>query len=209
MNVNQITQETITQRLKAQPFRPIINRYPEGLLQGDPRPAAVLIPLIQVADAWQVLFIRRTEVEGDMHSGQVALPGGKRDEIDPSLRDAALRETQEELGIHPEDVAILGQLNEFLAISNYRVTPFVGTLPWPYEIFLEPKEVARWFTIPLAWLADPSNRTTTYRELPNGMGKVGVIYFDRYDGELLWGLSARIITELLDTLGLNHHKPHP
>jgi len=209
MNANLLTLENITQSLKAQPFRPVYNRYPSGLLRGDPRPAAVLIPLIWVQDAWQVLFIRRTEVPGDMHSGQVALPGGKREEDDPSLRDAALRETQEELGIHPGDVTILGQLNEFLSISNFRVTPFVGTLPWPSTIQIDPREVARWFSIPLAWLADPANRSTSYRELPRGMGKVGVIYFDRYDGELLWGLSARIITELLDTLGLNHHKSHP
>lgn len=204
MNPNLLTLENIRQSLKDQPFKALYNRYPQGLLKGDPRPAAVLIPLVRVMDTWHVLFIRRTEVEGDMHSGQVALPGGKRDTADPSLQAAALRETHEELGIPPEEITILGRLNEFIAISNFRVTPFVGTLHWPYQIHIDPREVARWFSIPLAWLADPANRTITQRPLPNDMGSVPVIYFDHYDGELLWGLSARIITELLDALGLNH-----
>lgn len=203
MTPDQLTLDAITQALKSQPFKALYNHFPEGMLKGEPRPAAVLIPLIRVEDAWHIIFIRRTEVPGDIHSGQVALPGGKRERTDPSLREAAKRETQEELGILPEDIAILGQLNEFIAISNFRVTPFVGTLPWPYPIVMDPREVARWFTIPLAWLADPDNRETTFRELPNGLGKVSVIYFDRYDGELLWGLSARIILELLEALGLS------
>lgn len=202
MTPDQLSLDAITAALKSQPFKALYNHYPEGLLNGEPRPAAVLIPLVRMEDGWHILFIRRTEVAGDIHSGQVALPGGKRERTDPSLRDAAKRETQEELGISPDDVTILGQLNEFIAISNFRVTPFVGTLPWPYPITIDSREVARWFSIPLAWLADPANRVTSYRELPNGLGKVSVIYFDRYDGELLWGLSARIITELLDTLGL-------
>ena len=67
----------------------------------------------------------------------------------------------------------------------------------------EKKEVARWFTIPLSWLADESNRRVQRRTLPNNLGEVGVIYYQEYDGEILWGLSARIITELLEITGLN------
>ena len=192
----------IRQKLKDQPFKDLYDIYPEGLIQGTPRPAAVLIPLVWHEHGWEVVFIRRTEVEGDMHSGQVALPGGRRDKTDDSLTAACLRETYEELSIKPEDVTILGQLNEFIAISNYRVTPFVGTLPWPYPIIKDDREVARWFTIPLDWLADPDNHRTERRVLPNDLGEVSVIYFDLYDGELLWGLSARIITEMLFVLGM-------
>jgi len=100
-------------------------------------------------------------------------------------------------------------MNEFIAISNYRVTPFVGTLPWPYPIIQEEKEVARWFTIPLSWLADENNRSLQRRALPNGLGEVGVIYYHQYDGEILWGLSARIISELLEITGLNGSKDGP
>ena len=194
--------DSIRQKLKDQPFKDLYDIYPEGLIQGTPRPAAVLIPLVWNENGWEVVFIRRTEVEGDMHSGQVALPGGRRDQTDDSLTAACLRETHEELGIKPEDITILGQLNEFIAISNYRVTPFVGTLPWPYPIVKEKREVADWFTIPLTWLADPANRRIERRSLPNQLGDVSVIYFEHYEGELLWGLSARFMVELLEGLGI-------
>ncbi len=203
MNADHLTTKQIKSALKAQPFKPLRELYPQEFLRGEPRPAAVLIPFVRQQDHWQILFIRRTTVDGDIHSGQVALPGGGLDKTDPSLAACALRETNEELGIQPEDVQILGQLNEFIAISNYRVTPFVGTLPWPYPITQDTREVARWFTIPLSWLADESNRRVQRRTLPNNLGEVGVIYYQEYDGEILWGLSARIITELLEITGLN------
>ena len=197
-----LTPEEIRLRLKDQPFKDFLNHYPEALRSSSPRPAAVLIPLVMNQQGWEVIFIRRTEVEGDMHSGQVALPGGRRERDDDSLTAAALRETHEELGVQPEDVTVLGQMNEFIAISNYRVTPFVGTLPWPYPIRKDDREVARWFTIPLAWLVDPANHRVEKRTLPNGLGEVPVVFFEDFDGEMLWGLSARIITELLEVLGL-------
>ncbi|MBN2043730.1 MAG: CoA pyrophosphatase [Anaerolineales bacterium] len=197
---NLLNKEDIRRALQDQPFKNLLGHYPTELLSGSPRPAAVLIPLVCTNAGWQVLFIRRTEVEGDLHSGQVALPGGRRDRKDESLTATALRETQEELGIMPDDIEILGQLNEFIAISNYRVTPFVGTLAWPYPIVPDAREVAHWFTIPLGWLQDENNRRTEMRILPNGRGDVSVIYFERYQGELLWGLSARIITELLTVI---------
>ena len=126
MNADNLTTKQIKSALKAQPFKPLRELYPQEFLRGEPRPAAVLIPFVKQQDHWQILFIRRTTVDGDIHSGQVALPGGGLDKTDPSLAACALRETNEELGIQPEDVQILGQLNEFIAISNYRVTPFVG-----------------------------------------------------------------------------------
>lgn len=195
-----LSKEDIHQLLKDQPFKDLMDHYPPELLSGSPRPAAVLIPLVCTPTGWEILFIRRTEVKGDMHSGQVALPGGRRDREDRNLTATALRETHEELGINPADVEILGQLNEFIAISNYRVTPFVGTLPWPYSIVPEKREVAHWFTIPLDWLLDKSNRRVERRTLPNELGDVSVIYFNRYQGELLWGLSAKIIVELLSAV---------
>jgi len=203
MNPDQLTTHQIQDALRSQPFKALHELYPQELLNGEPRPAAVLIPMVKEHDGWHILFIRRTSVAGDIHSGQVAFPGGGLDQSDPSLTATALRETEEELGIRPQDVHILGRLNEFIAISNYRVTPFVGTLPWPYPIIQAEKEVARWFTIPLGWLADPRNRTIERRKLPNGLGEVGVIFFQEYDSETLWGLSARILTEFLDVAGLN------
>jgi len=85
-------------------------------------------------------------------------------------------------------------------ITNYFVTPVVGVIPWPYELDLSPFEVARAFTIPLSWLAEPKN----WIEKPfivQGRTDEHVIYFDLYKGELLWGISARITLNLLNALG--------
>lgn len=173
--------------------------YPPGLLSGEPRPAAVLMPLLVKDDAWHMLFTRRNS-ELPEHSGQVAFPGGRFDLGDTSPEQTALREAEEEIGLQPKDVRILGRLHDFLTITNYLVSPVVGRIPWPYRLRLAGHEVSRAFTIPLAWLADPGNREERQRELPPPYPPVSVIYYHPYDGEILWGASARFAMTLLEIL---------
>ena len=168
-----------------------------AILPGEPRPAAVLIPLLRKDGEWHLLLTRRNS-ELPEHSGQVAFPGGRADPEDHSPEDTALREAYEEIGLAPRDVRILGCLRKFHTITNYLVTPVVGLIPWPYRLRLATEEVSRAFTIPLAWLADPSNREIQKRELPPPYKTVTVIYFRPYDGEILWGASARFTLSLLD-----------
>jgi 8-oxo-dGTP pyrophosphatase MutT (NUDIX family) len=175
--------------------------YPAGLLDTPTRPAAVLIPFLQKADGWHLLFIRRTVIPNDQHSGQVAFPGGRCNPDDPDAVQAALREAQEEVGLDPADVMILGRVQDMLTITNYRVTPVVGVIPWPYELIPQEDEVARIFTIPLNWLAEPANREIQMRGLQFLGQDVPVIFFKEYDGELLWGASARMTVLLLEALG--------
>jgi 8-oxo-dGTP pyrophosphatase MutT (NUDIX family) len=177
--------------------------YPKELLKDNPKPAAVLIPFIKIENDWNLIFIRRTKISHDRHSGQVAFPGGRCDPIDPNAQYAALREAQEEIGILPEDVEILGRVRDMLTISNYRVTPIVGVIPWPYSLMAQDDEVARIFKIPLRWLANPRNRQVQMRKLKSPKGEVPVIFFKEFDGELLWGASARITLLLLEALGLS------
>ena len=136
----------------------------------------------------------------DRHSGQVAYPGGRCDPTDPSLESAAIREAQEEIGVNPADVRILGRVRDMLTITNYRVTPIVGIIPWPYEFFPQEDEVDRIFTIPLNWLAKPTNRKVQMRGLQLLGQDLPVIYYQEYDGERLWGASARITLLLLEAL---------
>jgi 8-oxo-dGTP pyrophosphatase MutT (NUDIX family) len=202
MKPNDLTAEQIRTILQTQPQQAPYSHFPKELLDGPPRPAAVLLPLVRQSDQWEIIFIRRTEVDGDLHSGQVALPGGAREAGDLDNIAAAVRETNEELGIQAETVHVLGTLNDFVTISNYQVTPVVAQVDWPQQFILGESEVARAFTIPLTWLVNPANRETRHRQLPNGLGSATVIYFERYDGELLWGATARIMMEFFSVLGL-------
>jgi len=168
-------------------------------LPGPPRPAAVLIPLLKIDQDWHVLFTRRTD-ELEEHKGQVAFPGGRMDPEDRTLEETALREAKEEIGLAPGDVRILGRLNDHLTITNYRVTPVVGVMPWPYTLQPSAHEVSRVFTIPLAWLAEKRNHEIRLRQLTNRAEPQPVAYFSEYDGEILWGASARFTLRLLEAL---------
>ncbi len=196
------TEQEIANRLKALPRTDAINEFPETFFNRPPRRAAVLIPFLLQDNEWRLLFIRRAENEGDRHSGQVAFPGGVMDPKDNSPQDTALREADEEIGLLSRDVKILGQLNDFITISNFHVTPFVSVIPWPYPIAPSQDEVVRVFTIPLKWLADLKNHRIENRAIPGGHDRIPVIYFEEYDGELLWGVSARFTIYLLESLKL-------
>lgn len=161
--------------------------------------AAVLIPMVRQDDAWHLLYIRRAHSDQDRHSGQVAFAGGKKEPEDDDLENTALREAQEEIGIRPEDVSILGALNHHHSITRFRITPVVGEIPWPYPLMLDAQEVARTFTIPLEWLADENNHRIEYRKLDDHQS-IPVVYFDEFDGELLWGATARMTLSLVRAL---------
>ena len=176
--------------------------YPDSLLDTDPTPAAVLIPIYQRENDWHLLFIRRTVTSQDRHSGQVAFPGGRCDPKDTDAKDAALREAKEEVGLDSKDVRILGRTRELLTITNYHISPYVGMIPWPYNFTPQKNEVDRIFSIPLRWLAAIGNRKVHQHRLNKNSIGIPVIYFDAFDGEILWGASARITIILLEALGL-------
>ncbi len=177
-------------------------RFPAELFTGYPQSASVLVPMLKNEGQWEILFTRRTSSLPE-HSGQVAFPGGRADPEDDNSEDTALREAKEEINLSPKDVLILGRLRELRTITNYCVQPVVGKIPWPYDFKLAKEEVSRVFTIPLEWLADPSNRRIQYRELPVPRSPIPVIYFNKYEGELLWGVSAEITLNFLETLQLD------
>lgn len=165
--------------------------------------AAVLIPLIQRDSKWHLVFTRRTDLV-ESHKGQVSFPGGACDENEIQAEQTALREAQEEIGLNPKDVRILGRLNEVATITYFRVTPVVGVIPWPYDFQLSKIEVSRLFSIPLDWLAEDSN-WDEFNFTPDGSKRAfPVITYHPYDGEILWGASARITHNLLEVLGLIH-----
>ena len=157
--------------------------------------AAVLLPLTQVNGEWHLLFTRRTE-RVQSHKGQVSFPGGACDEGETMPEQTALREAEEEVGLRPADVKVLGRLSQLITVTSFRVSPIVGVIPWPYTFKVAGIEVARVFTIPLLWLSDRNN----YWEFPFGGSDRSLIAYHPYDGELLWGATARMTVTFLKTI---------
>ncbi len=170
-----------------------------GIFGEPPRPAAVLVPFAKIDKRWHILFTRRNN-DLPEHSGQVAFPGGRADPGENSPEETALRETYEEIGLNPASVRILGRMKSFLTITNYKVKPIVGSVPWPFPIRLAQVEVSRVFTIPFEWLADPLNHEIQLRRMPAPYSPIPVIYLKPFDGEVLWGVSAYITINLLEIL---------
>jgi 8-oxo-dGTP pyrophosphatase MutT (NUDIX family) len=160
--------------------------------------AAVLLPLYGSGDDTLVLFTRRSEMV-EHHKGQISFPGGAYDASDPDLRFTAVRETWEEIGVAMDHVEVLGQLDEMITISNFLVRPFVGriTEPGPYPFAHSEIEVAEILEVPLAHLRDDANVET---ELRNYQGREVMAYSYRWNEHIIWGATARILTQFLDLL---------
>jgi 8-oxo-dGTP pyrophosphatase MutT (NUDIX family) len=197
-----LTEEEIVRRLAAQSIPADPDLHPEDAALaaafGSLRPAAVLVPLLWAEDQWHILYTRRAETFNS-HKGQVSFPGGGAEPEDDSPEATALREAFEEIGLLPEDVHLYGRLGSRPTISSFLVTPVVGRVRWPNQFTLSPGEVSRVFTIPLNWLADPANREERPRTVSTGI-HVNVVYYQMYDGEILWGATARITVDLLRVL---------
>ncbi|MEZ5451413.1 MAG: CoA pyrophosphatase [Thiothrix sp.] len=196
--LDQLTETDIAQRLRRQSLP--THDVPQIAGGHVCREAGVLVPFVRMGNSWHLLFIRRPASATDRHGGQVAFAGGKRDPEDVDLIATALREAHEEVGIQPQDVRVLGQLTPHHSVSRFRIAPVVGTVPWPYNLIPSPQEVARIFTIPLNWLAQPQHHEIRYRQLADLTEPVPVVYFQEYDHEVLWGATARITLSLLACL---------
>ena len=198
MNLLDCTQ--IADRLNARTLLEPIDEMP-GQTALEPRAAAVLVPLFRLEGRWRLLLIRRAEHPHDLHSGQVSFPGGRVEPEDADVAATALREAQEEIALPAEQVKLVGRLRGLRTVSNYLVQPVVGCIRWPQPLRAEPDEVARIFSIPLDWLAAPSRYRVEIWPGPTHPQARRVVFFDEHDGELLWGISARITLDLLGSLG--------
>lgn len=121
-----------------------------------PADAAVLVPLVQRDDGLAVLLTQRT-AHLPTHAGQIAFPGGKVDAQDSGVHAAALRETHEEVGLHPRHVEVIGQLPVYITGTGFHVTPVVALVQPPFELAPNPGEVDAVFEVPLAFLMDPAH----------------------------------------------------
>jgi 8-oxo-dGTP pyrophosphatase MutT (NUDIX family) len=174
--------------------RVLAERRRLAMLDGEAVRCAVLVPLIPEADAFRVLYTRRTEHLPD-HSGQVAFPGGKYHASDPSLLETALRETREEVGIETEAVQVLGRLDDVTTLAaRYVVTPFVAVLPPDTSFRPNPAEVADIFTVGIDELRNPERHATQPRTWDGMVYHVDVITAGSHN---IWGLTLHITRNLL------------
>lgn len=157
--------------------------------------AAVLVPLLKKDGEWSLLFTRRADNLVD-HRGEVSFPGGAVEKMDHDFVATALRETWEEIGLPPDKITILGSLHAFHTVSGYFLKPVIGVMDWPVDVRNNPGEVARTFCIPIRWLSNQNNWDDRPRKLQNGE-TVSVIHYHLYEGEILWGITARITHELI------------
>ena len=174
-------------------FEILQSRTPRTLSGKHFRPAAVLVPIQERSDGDYLVLTQRAEMLNS-HSGQVAFPGGKIDLQDRGPLEAALRESQEEIGIDPSHVRILGQLDQVTAASNFLVTPFVGLIPSPYEFSLNQNETTAVFSVPVSVLMDPRSLWVDTTRYPGW----DHIYHFQYQEWDIWGATARIVKQLLE-----------
>ncbi|WP_423126282.1 NUDIX hydrolase [Gaoshiqia sp. Z1-71] len=159
--------------------------------------SSVLILLFPVAGEIYTCFVKRS-AGLKYHPGQVSLPGGQVEEGE-SAEMAALRETQEEIGVSARDIRVLGRLSElFVQVSSYTVYPFVGWLDEQPEFVLNRDEAEKLILFPVQRFLE--RREIGYMELETSTGLLEVPYYP-CDGEIIWGATAMILTEFLDLLG--------
>lgn len=161
------------------------------------RRAAVLLPMYEERGETYVLFTRRTDTV-EHHKGQISLPGGAEDPGDSGPLETALRETEEELGIPPDQVEVLGILDDvYTVVSGFVITPFVGTIPQPVPLRVNPHEIAEVLSVPLATFRDPSRLRVEEREREGERMQVYFYYHGRHE---IWGATGRIMKSFVDAV---------
>ncbi len=162
------------------------------------KPAAVLVPLIDTPSGFSVLLTKRTP-DLTQHAGQIAFPGGRMEPSDLDATDCALRETEEETGLHRGAVEILGTLDPYLTITGYEVIPVVGAVTPPFTLKPDPVEVAETFEVPLTFLMDPANHHRVEREYK---GLTRAYYAMPFGQQYIWGATAGMILNLFEVLSV-------
>lgn len=162
----------------------------------DLMPAAVLVPIVEREEELTVLLTRRT-LHLTHHAGQISFPGGRIEISDESAVAAALREVDEEIGIAPTSVELLGELPDYCTGTGFRVTPVVGLIKSPFELAIDAFEVAEVFEVPLSFLMNPANHA---RHKMFYRGRLREYYAMPYGDYYIWGATAGMLVSLSNLL---------
>jgi len=186
--------EWLTERLRREPVIKTTSALPRYVLPADrmPVPAAVLVPVVNHPTGPTLMFTQRTAHLHD-HAGQISFPGGRVEEADADREATALRETEEETGLHRSRIEILGRLPEYDIRTGFRVTPVVGWVEPPYELEPDSFEVEQVFEVPLAFFLNPENHQEHSWEVD---GTVSHYYAMPYLEHHIWGATAGMVHSL-------------
>jgi 8-oxo-dGTP pyrophosphatase MutT (NUDIX family) len=160
-------------------------------------PAAVLVPLVVRPEGLQVLLTQRT-AHLAAHAGQISFPGGRIEASDRDPIAAALRETEEEVGLTADYVEVIGRLDTYVTGTGFEITPVVGFVRAPYPMKPDPFEVAEVFEVPLAFVTDPGNHQRHSREWK---GRTRSFFVLPYENRYIWGATAGMLVNLAEVLG--------
>ncbi len=208
--MRRVTRDWLVQRFAAHPCAPAMPELPHdvwpergdhslnpGLEPMQPlRPAAVLVPLVDREDGFTVLFTRRTAHLAH-HAGQISFPGGHIEPDDGGPIETALRETEEEVGLHRWHVRVLGRLDTYVTRTGFVVTPVIGLVTPPFITAPDPNEVDEVFEVPLAFLLDPANHQRCSAEFE---GVTRYFYAMPYGDYYIWGATAGMVVNLWQLL---------
>jgi len=158
------------------------------------REAAILAPVLTRSGDDHIVFTKRAEDLSD-HPGQMSFPGGGREPEDSDLLATALREADEEIGLPPSDVEVVGRLDDIRTVTGYQVRPFVGRVP-DREYVPSDREVAEVAVLPVAALTDTDNYRAERRDHPRYEDVH--LHFFTVRGYTVWGATANMLVQLLE-----------
>ncbi|MFC7256598.1 NUDIX hydrolase [Haloplanus litoreus] len=171
-----------------------VARHTPRTIDDAEREAAVVAPIVERADGDALLFTKRADHLGE-HAGQMSFPGGGREPSDADLEETARREANEEIGLIPDEIEVVGRLDDIPTVSDYAVRPFVSRIPDRTSVPDE-REVAEIVVLPVAALTDLDNYESERRDHPH-YGEIRLHFF-HVEGYTVWGATGRMLVQLLE-----------
>ncbi|PVE56874.1 CoA pyrophosphatase [Rhizobium rhizogenes] len=172
-------------------LNPSVRLSGEGIRLKD---AAVLVPVIDDGDEARVIFTQRTKTLRN-HSGQISFPGGGIDAQDRSPEEAALRETEEEIGMSRRFVETVGRMPDYISGTGFRIKPVLAVVRRGFTLTPNPAEVDEVFEVPLSFLMNPANHSRGSRMF---QGRERFFYEMPYGERYIWGITAGIVRSIYE-----------